>query len=182
MSDAPPTKTVAGKWMILSVLGVGIAMAVAAWTYKYLQQHRPLQYWGASASQLILQATQVEAWRLADANQADGAEDQVDAITVGPQRLRIVDRKDVVNARGLVHFRNGMLNSRCFDWDAPAPPDAPDWTYALRFSDGANVATLLVAPTAKRVRLLETGAEVSNAPVASGYLDFFREQWPEKQD
>jgi len=106
----------------------------------------------------------------------------VDTITVGPQRLRIVDRKDVVNARGLVHFRNGMLNSRCFDWDAPASPVAPDWSYALRFSDGPNVATLLVAPQAQRVRLLETGAEVSNAPVSAGYLDFFREQWPEKQD
>lgn len=177
MSDAP--RTVSGKWMILGVFGVGIAMAIAAWTYYYFQQRRPLQFWGPSAAQLIMQAPQVEAWRLADAAAVHDDPAEVQTITLGKQRLRIMEAKDVSTARGLSHLRYGLMNDRCFAWDAKAPRDAVSWQYALRFVDGKSQTTLLVAPEAKRVRLLETGAEVSNAPVAEEYFKFFQEHFPE---
>lgn len=176
MSDAP--RTVSGKWMILGVLGVGFVMAVAAWYYYYQQQRRPLQFWGPATARVVMQAPRVEAWRLVDANLPANDEESVEMITVGSSRWRIAARKDVAAARGLVHLRYGFVNDACFDWQAPSPAAPPEWKYALRFADGAATATLLIAPDAQRIRLLETGAEASHAPVAQAYADFFAEQFP----
>lgn len=180
MSNAP--RMVSGKWMILGVVGVGVVMAVVAWLYYYVQQRRPLALWGPAAARLMMQAPQVEAWRLVDADAAAEADDAIETITVGERRWRIAARKDVSAARGLSHLRYGFLNDRCFAWDEPAPEQASPWQFALHFVDGDSAATLLFAPQAKRVRLLETGAEASNAPVAEGYHRFFLEQFPETKE
>jgi hypothetical protein len=176
VSDSP--RTVSGKWMILSVFGVGIAMAVAAWTFYYLQQRGPLKFWGSSVALLIKNAPTVEAWRLVDAEEPAGDSKEVEIISVGSQRLRIAERKDVSKAPGMSHLRNGFLYDRCFAWDQPAPQEAWSWQYALRFSDGKSEATVLLAPQAQRIKFLENGQEVSNAPVAQGYEGFFQEHFP----
>lgn len=173
MSEAK--RTISGKLAILAALGLGLAMAAAAWTYHYRQQRRLIELWGATAAQLVARGTSAEAWRLADGDEPAMA-DVLETITVEGRRLRVADRRDLTTARGLVHFRSGLLNANCFDWDAPRGP-TPEWRYALRFSDGQATATFLFAPGETRLRLLEQGAEASVAPISPGLGAFLDEQF-----
>lgn len=176
---APP-RTVSGKWLILGFFAVALVMASSAWAFYFRQQRRPLELWGAEAATLIVQAPQVEAWRLSADVESGIPEGDRHSIAVESSRLRIVERRDIASARGLLHFRKGLLNDRCFDWNAktPAPPDA--WRYGLRFNGGGSQATLLFAPDSQRVRLWERGAEVSIAPISAGLATFLQEQFPEE--
>ncbi len=174
-----PSRTVSGKWIILSFLSVALAMATSAWAYYYFQQRRPMELWGADTARLIVQAPKVEGWRLSVAME-NAAETDAQTISVGSQRLTIVERRELTNARGLLHFRKGLLNDRCFDWNADVSATTDDWRYALSFSDGDAQATLLFAPTSQRLRSLESGAEVSIAPIAAGLEAFLAEHFPEE--
>ncbi len=179
MSESP--RTVSGKWIILSFFSVALAMAVSAWAYYYFQQRRPMELWGADTARLILQAPKVEGWRLSVAlEDPASAEGNAQTITVGSQRLTIIERRELTDARGLLHFRKGLLNDRCFDWNADVSAATNDWRYGLRFSDGDAQATLLFAPKAQRLRSLESGAEVSIAPIAAGLEAFLQEHFPEE--
>jgi hypothetical protein len=176
-------RTVSGKWMILSVVGIGVGMAVAAWLYFFFQQRRPLEFWGPSAARLIARAPVVDGiWLVApDAALSGENASEVKTLTIDGRRYRIAKKRDLSTAPGLTHLRHGMVNDRCFQWDAPAGPEKPDWRYVLHFTDGGQEATLLFAPDAKRVRLLESGGEVSIAPVSDGIRAFFEDQFPESK-
>lgn len=178
MSESP--RTVSGKWIILVFLVLALALASGAWEYYYRLQQRPLALWGAQAARLIIQAPEVEGWLLADANAEDKTEgvEEVQAITIGSRRLRVVERRELGDARGLLHLRKALMNDRSFDWDAEAPKDV-DWRYGLKFAKGSETATVLFAPQAERVRILELGNKVSVAPIARGLEKFFQEQFPE---
>jgi hypothetical protein len=174
VSDAP--RTVSGKWMILTAFGLAIAMSIGAWLYHYRQQRRPMELWGAAAARLIAHGKEVQAWRLSTSEDPVST-DVLETITFDGQRLHVVDRREITKARGLVHFRSGLLNANCFDWNAPSPNASPAWQFALRFTDGEETATMLFAPKAQRLRLLETGAEISIAPISEGLETFLKEQF-----
>ncbi|MDZ4781525.1 MAG: hypothetical protein SGJ19_14845 [Planctomycetia bacterium] len=178
MSDAP--RTVSGKWMILTAFGLAIAMSVGAWLFHYRQQHRPMELWGPAAAKLIAHGKEVQAWRLSTDDEPTSA-DVLETITLDGQRLHVVERRDITNARGLVHFRSGLLNANCFDWNATSSESA-DWQYALQFGETDERATILFAPEAQRLRLLESGAEISVAPISEGLESFLKEQFVPPSD
>jgi hypothetical protein len=168
-------RTVSGKLLIFTAIGLALALAGGAWLYHYRQQRRPIELWGAPAARLLAQGTTVEALRLST-NGEPATGDVLETLTVGGQRFRVVETRDLAGARGLVHFRGGLLNTQCFDWSAPIST-SPDWRYALRIRDGNESATFLFAPAVRELRLLERGQQASIAPIGAGLEEFFNEQF-----
>lgn len=116
---------------MIGLVLLGLAAAATGIWFQWQQTRRCLAFYGGPASRRISAAAAVELWTLAPGS--------------APGRLRVVDRKDVSRARGLVHLRRGLVEDANFSWPAePAPtgaaaarrPDA-DWTFALAFSDAA---------------------------------------------
>jgi hypothetical protein len=114
---------------VIGLVLLGLAAAATGIWFQWQQTRRCLAFYGGPASRRISAAEAVELWTLAPGS--------------APGRLRVVDRKDVSRARGLVHLRRGLVEDANFSWPAePAPtgaarrPDA-DWTFALAFSDAS---------------------------------------------
>jgi hypothetical protein len=186
MADLPSTATDAtielmtssrlidGKFALLAVVVLGVAGAVGGWWYQQSLQHRPLKLWGHDAARLFLQAPQVELWRLEPV--AKMASLAPDFVAANGDAFRIRERVDVSKARGFLHLRHSLVSDHSFDWSAETSSGPRTWRYALRFSDGDRVATLLVSDDFHDAMLAETGAEASISPVAGGIEDLFNEQ------
>jgi hypothetical protein len=140
-----------------------------------------MELWGAPAAKLIAHGKEAQALRLST-SEVPASADVLETITLDGQRLHVVERRDIAKARGLVHFRSGLLNSNCFDWTATPSESPPTWQYALYFVDGQETATILFAPQEQRLRLLETGAEISVAPISEGLEAFLKEQFVPPSD
>jgi hypothetical protein len=117
-----------GKLVILGMLAVALAAAAFAWWRQYHLGRRSLEYWGAEGARLIRAAPQVELVKLSGA-----------AAEAPPNSLR----RDVSQARGLVHARQALISDASFLW-GDKPSTTPAWEYALVFRDGSREFTVLL--------------------------------------
>jgi hypothetical protein len=152
-----------GKLVILGIVSAAIAAAVVAWWHQYQQGRRALEYWGAAGARLIRTAPEVELLQLAGAENAAATEN-------------VIDRREITQARGLVHARQALISDPSFRWDEK-PLATPDWEYAIVFRDGRQEFTVLVSP--KRAWAAEEGKRaVRLSPTfAQGLSTFFEEQF-----
>jgi hypothetical protein len=162
------------KYALLIVVVLGVSGAAGGWWYQQSLQRRPLQLWGHDAARLVLQAPRVELWRLKPLAKTDSA--KADLTTADGEAFRIVDRIDVSQARGFLHLRHSLVSDHSFDWPPRVGADRESWRYALRFSDGDHVATLLISDDFHHAMLAETGAEASIGPIADGIEELINEQ------
>jgi hypothetical protein len=123
-----------GVILVLLLLAAGLGAAATALWHQYRQTRRALDFWGTAAASLIGHAPSVELTALSH-GQADG-KDSDQTKTAG-------DTVDLSEARGLVHFRRGLLEDQNFNWDREPPDVVPDWGYLVRFSD--DNASVVVA-------------------------------------
>jgi len=185
---------VSGKFVLLAMVGLGLAAALGTWRFYAAEQRRPLELWGPEAAELIVRAEKVEVLQLealprerapveADARSSASAHDEkVARDDVSPNRvsrdeiiplagrlLVVRGRRDVSTARGLGHLRVSLVNEASFDWSpeaADVPP--PHWDYALRFSRDDATATIVFASREGLAALAETGAQASIGPIRDG--------------
>jgi hypothetical protein len=119
-----------GKLVIIAILGAAVAAAGFAWWRQYQEGRRALAYWGTEGARLIRTAPEVELQMLGGgSNGADGQS--------------IAARRDVSQARGLVHARQALISDVSFLWNDKAAT-APVWEYAFLFRDGERDFTLLL--------------------------------------
>ncbi|HEY1599766.1 MAG TPA: hypothetical protein VGG64_09200 [Pirellulales bacterium] len=195
-ADAGPM--VSGKVVILGVFCFSVAAAFVSWIYYARLQERPLALWGSPAAELILRAPAARAYLLAVA--PDAAEPKT-AEPESAQRQFVIDglryvataERDVSQARGFSHIRQGLIHDRSFAWDEPPGDRPPLWKYAVEFDEGGKTAVVAFADHAVRVALVDgsqsapnsasparTGfmRTVSTRPVAGAIDAFLAEQFP----
>lgn len=173
MSASTPAvdrRRASGKLTIALLLGAALAASCGAiWYYRH-EQRLPLELWGANQAELILRAPQVEALRLA----AGGGDAVPGAISIDGQSLYVVERRDVAQARGVVHMRPGLLSGRTFDWSQTTELPPAECVWGLLFVQGDERAMLLFSEDCRRVRTARDPRSASLAPAAAAYADFFR--------
>lgn len=177
MSEASRGRVLSGRLAVGALLLLGALAVAVAMTFHYRSQARPLALWGPEVAQLLLTAPRVELLLLSPPSELEGGSDAAtEALVCNDRFLAITDRYDITQARGMVNVRQGLINDRTFDWEAPLGARGVTFTHALRFREGEQSATLLIDFRARQMHLLETGAEVCFAPVAEGLRKFVDEQ------
>lgn len=127
-----PRATGRGTRLVIGLLALGLAAAATGIWFQWQQTRRCLDFYGATAARRISAAPTVELWTLVPGSH--------------PGRLRAFGRRDVSQARGLVHLRRGLVEDANFEWDASSGATGdlggrlPDeaWTFALAFTDPAH--------------------------------------------
>jgi hypothetical protein len=161
-NDQP--RMIQGKHAILAIFAIGLIGGVGSWWYYHVLQRRVLELWGPEAAALMVHAPRAEALWLAPA----GAQDGLDKVDLGGAHFAVRQRADVSHSAGLIHLRHSLINDRSFDWSAPESDCHPRWEYALRFTDGDQSATVLVAGNCRCARLAGRTREVSLETPATG--------------
>ena len=102
-------------------------------------------------------------------------------MTIDGVRYEIVERKDVAAAEGIDHVRHGLLDDGNFVWDRHFA-DKPRWQFGLEFSDGPpeRPQRLIVVFSIddQRIRRSDSGATLAISPIATGWQEFFADQFP----
>jgi hypothetical protein len=161
-NDQP--RMIQGKHAILAIFAIGLIGGAGSWWYYHVLQRRVLELWGPEAAALMVHAPRAEALWLAPA----GAHDGLDDVDLGGTHFAVRQRADVSRSAGLIHLRHSLINDRSFDWSAPESDCHPRWEYALRFTDGDQSATVLVASNCRCARLAGRTREVSLAFQGAG--------------
>ncbi len=182
--DAPPNEEslIQGKWVILAIVALALGSAAVSWVYYARLQERPLALWGSEAGTLILRATEGRAYRIAPAASREGTEpDDSPArirFTIGGQLFTAIDERDVSRAPGFSHIRQSLIHDRSFAWEDGACDEAPQWNYALEFSEAGHTVWLAFAFNCPRAALANSDHTASIRPVAAAIEAFLREQFP----
>ena len=163
-----------GKIVIVLMLLVGMGLASFAWWHRWQRAQPVLSNWGHEVTVSIRLGQQVELWRLADGEQAALAE----RISVGGHSWAVVERRDISDARGLIHARHALLQREGFAWDVAPLESKPAWGYVLRFRGERATATMALDFRNRRARLLERDREVGIEPIADGLQAFVEELMP----
>jgi len=171
-----------GKWVILAIVALALGGAGVSWVYYARLQERPLALWGSEAGTLILRATQARAYRIAPATSREGHEpdDSPGRIrfTIGGQLFTATAEHDVSHAPGFSHIRQSLIHDRSFAWDEGPCDEAPQWKYALEFSESGHIVWLAFAFNCPRAALADSDHTASIRPVGQAIEAFMREQFP----
>lgn len=154
-----------GAWAIAAMFGIGLALAGGSVWYHHGQGRQCLLFWGLQDAALIRHAPAVEVWELGpppspgDSADNPAAVAVTDALQVDGQPRRIVRRRSIEQARGLVHARHALIVDANYDWKTNStgsfPPASPDaWTHALAFTQDQDSVVLLFDFATSRVRRL----------------------------
>ena len=133
---------VAGKVVILGLLLFAVAASVVSWVYYARLQARPIALWGSRAAELMLRAPTVRCFRLRPAaeNSDQSAGGAAREITIAGERYSCTDERDISQARGVSHIRQGLIHDRSFAWDEPASSGEKHWAFAIEFDAGGDRA------------------------------------------
>lgn len=145
------------KLLILLLLGLGVAAAGAAVTFRYYQGRRALELWGAEHAGRIRNASKVTAVRFAEMPTLS------EKNVVGPDgRLwAVTSEVEVGSTPDFFHVRQAFLRDAYFDWEVTEHPTA-NWKYALRFVDSqGETSMILIDGAGSEVCLLATGVRAT---------------------
>lgn len=162
----PTPSSIRGKVVVLGIFGVAILLAAFAWWWNLRQNGRASQLWGRDNIRLMRLAKQVELWELAPADAPTiSSSERVERLIVDGTPYQILSRRNISQARGLVHARHALTEDASYDWTQPGGSAGSDntdsWRLAVRFQEDEQTATLLIDPTSHRVRLLEGKREAT---------------------
>ena len=168
--------------LILIILTLAVAAAVFAGWFRWSQGHRALDFWGADLASQIRFAESIELlWLESPLVDAARREDSsaIDTVTIDGVKWRVHHRRDITDARGLVHARQALIQDATYLWDDESLTAASAWTHALVFhSVGKNDAVLLFdlfENSAGYLREL-SGTEKLQLTIPQGFETFFAEQ------
>jgi hypothetical protein len=178
----PEERGVPGKWVIVFLIVLGVAGVAGSQLYYRYMQSRPIELWGQSEAKLMIDASQVSAVRFGESNK-ESAPVTIETLTIGGQRLRVAERKNVSHAPGLSHVRHSLINDASFEWGEPEGDCKPVWKYGLQFGNPQSHVMVLFDPDCRRAILAEHGKSVALNPRAmEGIATFLKEQFGEKEE
>ena len=159
-----------GKLTIIAILIVALTTACFAWWWRATSQQRIREFWGPSALQAINFARQVEAFKLA---KVDGTQM---TLSERVQQVPPDEFVDISQAPGLIHAKHSLVEEASFDWESP--PDSirdRNWSYGVRFHNGAEVVTVLFDFERRALAHVEANKSLTMIEKTSndwkGYLD-----------
>ena len=185
LNDSAPLEmpSISGKWVVLTIFFLAVAMAAFAVWWNYERGRRSLALWGKDGALLIRGAKKVELLRLArdspahdkppEAGKIETAEtSERERLTCGGETYRVMETKDVSQAQGLIHARSAFLDDASFDWTR-APAARAEYGWAVRFSEGTATATILLDVEHRQALLAESGRAAIVVPkITSGWKTF----------
>ena len=123
----------AGKFVVVIIFTVALAAVILSQWYHYHRARRSAQYFGPTATALILRAKKVELLQLADEQAAVAGRSQ-GVVSLNGKQYPVIRSRDISATRGLIHMRTGLVDDANFDWDDRENGGGHCWTRALRFS------------------------------------------------
>ena len=164
-----------GKFAILIMLGLGISAATFAWWYRWQRGTQMLEVWGSRAAICVRLAPQVDLFRLQPLSENDS---QTPDFMCQGRGFTIVDRRDISQARGLIHWRrHALLQRESFTWDGPAADCDPVWEYVLRFTKDHSRTTAVLDFDCQTILFLQCDREAGMAPISQSLRTFVEEQF-----
>jgi hypothetical protein len=175
------------KLVILSMFGIAAAIGVLGVGYHHWLSHRAIRWWGEQDVSLVVDAPDVDALLLEPiaAHPVPATAGLRETYAIGGHGYLVTQEKHVSADEGLYHLRHGMVEDANFAWSAPPPKSSPQSipqppqprVFGLRFKSGTRQLTVLFDPQARRMERTDTGASLTIAPIATGWDEFFAEQF-----
>jgi hypothetical protein len=161
-----------GTWVILAMMGVGVAASAFAWLFVWRQSQRLIHLWGGEVAATIRKSSHVELLSLSRVPVGETGSMRIDAV-----EYWIEARRDVSHRPGLIHAQAALIADASFDWRQS--PGAAQWEFALRFSNSDAIATLAFDLNSRQVICVEQRKSASlTARINDGLRTFFREITP----
>lgn len=170
---------VSGKLVILSILSVALLAAGISWWFRFHSTHRAAEFWGPEATLLIRDASVVELIKREEPVAKAEAEPAAVAAQSTPRTI-IGERRDISDARGLIHFRNALLEDRSYEWPGHANAPEAQRQWGVRFtSEGMAPLVVWFSSDWKLATREERGgrpaAAISSQPISHGLEAYFNE-------
>ena len=139
-----------GKLAIVVIFGVAIFMSVYAWWHNIHTGDQVIEFFGIETATRLRHADKIELFIIAE--KAETTDATLDT-SIG--RVPVKSVQDISSARGLIHMRHIFIQDHTYEWDKSVPEIAPDWAFALRFTDAVGQSTLVFAPSTYVVEHIE---------------------------
>lgn len=176
-----------GKFVIIAMVAIGAAMAGFGWWVRYTRSQKVLQVWGPQAVIAIRTGDLAELLPVSPVGDVPPGR-SVGRLDIEPngyphQSIALQTARDITDAPGLIHARHHLVHEKGFDWDTPRADNCtPVWEVAFRFSDEANVATVVLDFACNRAYLVERKTEVGMKPIIADALKKFLHDFDVKQE
>ncbi|MEX0791520.1 MAG: hypothetical protein WD045_00185 [Pirellulaceae bacterium] len=131
--ESPEPSGLPGWLVVVFIMGAASLVAFFALIHHWQQGRRALDYFGSEAAFAIRHYPEVELLRL---NETGPEQDYpVDAEIEPVSGLKIQERHDISEARGLIHFRQALIGDGSYRWPPKNTDTPPAWRWALVVSD-----------------------------------------------
>ena len=159
-----------GKFVILGIFGVTLAMSVFAIWYRQSAGRQSHQWFGVEHGQRLQWATEIDLIRVPP-------QDEMST----PPAANDPNWKSMKSVSGMTHLQGALMEDRSFVWDEAGETSAcpPQWEYVLRFRDAEGATHLAFDLECTRLRLLERSAELPFTPMATFVKRFITSQYPQ---
>jgi hypothetical protein len=166
-----------GTRLVAGLCGLALAVGAISWWHRFETAHRATQFWGPVAAELITEPSHVLGFKLKLASEPTDGDPNGDGVALSSHEYETPIRKDLTDARGMVHLRHALMSDTNYLWnkDCLAPDD---WRWMLKFSQGDRyVVVLLNEDFAILGKLTDSSsvAMVSCLPMAESLREFFQD-------
>jgi len=165
-----------GKLVIIGIFGTALAGGVATLWFQFDARRRSREFWGTDTAVLISRAQKVELLRL---SKAEKAGEDTERLMIDGDAYEISERKDISEARGLVHVRDALLRDAGFAWEKARGDCQPNWIYAFRFKQDDKAEDVVFDFACERVRPVSGEREACISPMMQGIKDLIERELPE---
>jgi hypothetical protein len=167
-----------GKLAVVAMLLVAVGLAAYALWFNIQRGQRSLEFWGREGARRIQQARQVELLWLVPAN--DGAAEG-ERLTIGGTMYSVARRKDISQARGLIHARTALLDDHSYVWNEQDSEGGGEYELAARFVADGGATTVAFDFQRRLIAHVEAGREqVAAAKIARGWQSYSRQHAQDK--
>ena len=166
-----------GKYVILLIFAVAIAMSGYAWWYQYKMGRRTSAFWGPAGVVLIQYAPQVEFVPLFPTRPDRPDQESVEnSLNIGGVEFWLDEPLDVTHSRGLVHVRHALVDDLSIDWDATAL-ESKQWDFLLRIRDGEQHVTVAIDTESGQLYYVEGSRLAQLIPNIAAAMRQKRDDW-----
>jgi hypothetical protein len=131
---------VSGRIVILTALGIAVALSGGAWWYHYQATRQAAKFWGPTGVRLLVKSPSLELLELGAPATSDDAQQTL-------ARQAIVASHDLSRKPGLIHLRFVFTQDAYFHWSERQREKVGGgsiWEYALRFTDEKSTMVVLL--------------------------------------
>lgn len=165
-----------GTKLVVGLCGLALALGVIAWWYRFETAHRATQFWGSTAAELITESSHVLGLKLKLASGPVDRDPNGGAVALSSREYETPIRKDLTDARGMVHLRHALLSDSNYLWsEHPLAPDK--WRWMLKFSQGDRYVRVLLNEDFVILGKMVNSSSietVSCQPMAESLREYFR--------